>query len=189
MSHPAATHMAEKRNGYWNVSRIEDRTHTTSGRDRGWAIITNAAGAARYLIRMEDGAMVARLVKEVPVQTQWGENLIQVTAKATLTHDELPTGGTVLLVGNRCGSLTWFGGTATYDGSNIDGGVIHKAYVSSQHRRKGLATALLRVARSRFPDKDIRHSNALSADGAAWAAATPTPNDLPTSRPAAEVAA
>lgn len=82
------------------------------------------------------------------------------------------------LPGRRCGYLSIFGGTPEYTGSNVDGGVIFKVYVSSQHRRKGLATAMLDFARDEFPEKDVRHSDALTDDGAAWAAATPTPNDL-----------
>lgn len=79
---------------------------------------------------------------------------------------------------SRIGMLTYFGGKPTYDGSNVDGGVIHKVSVRPRHQRNGVATAMLDFARERNPDKDVRHSNVLSEDGAAWAAATPTPNDL-----------
>lgn len=179
MSTIFASHIAEKGSGGgWNVSRLDDRTHSTSGRDRGWHFIAAADGNPRYMLRMEEGSMVARTVKTVPVTTEWGERIIRVGSTTTLIHDDLPEGGQVLIVGRRCGRLTWFGGCPTYDGSNIDGGVIYKTYVSSQHRRKGVATAMLGYARNLYPQKDIRHSNALSDDGAAFAAATPTPNDL-----------
>lgn len=182
---PASTHVAEKVNGGYWVNRLEDRTHTTSGRPRGWRFILGGNGTSRYLLRMEDGAMVARTYKVVPVESSWGDRSIQVGKKVTLTSDDLPENGHVIVVGNRVGYLTWFGGNPEYTGSNIDGGVIYKAYVSSKHRRKGVATALLDLARQMFPDKDIRHSCALSDDGAAFAAATPTPNDLPRRRAAA----
>lgn len=178
MSTILASHVAEKSGSGWNISRIEDRTHSTFGRDRGWHFITGADGGPRYLLRMEAGAMVARTVKIVPVATEWGEQIIRVGTSTTLIHDGLPEDGDVLVVGRRCGSLSWFGGRPSYDGSNIDGGVIFKTYVSSQHRRKGVATAMLNHARNLHPERDIRHSNALSEDGAAFAAATPTANDL-----------
>ena len=82
--------------------------------------------------------------------------------------------------GRRVGAMTWFGGQPRYDGSNIDGGAIHKVFVSGPHRRKGVATAMLDFARERYPEQDIRHSSALSEDGAAWAASTPTENDVRT---------
>ena len=78
-------------------------------------------------------------------------------------------------LGRRIGSLSWFGGKIDRkedgtpdDRSNINGGVIYKAYVSSQFRRKGVASAMLDFARERYPDKEIRHSKALSDDGRAW---------------------
>lgn len=178
MSTILASHIAEKSNGGWNVSRLEDRTHTTFGRDRGWHFITGADGTPRYLLRMEEGSMVARTVKTVPVTTQWGEDIIRVGPTTTLIHPGFSGDGDVLVIGRRCGRLSWFGGRPAYDGSNIDGGVIYKTYVSSQHRRKGIATGMLDHARTLHPEKDIRHSTALSDDGAAFAAATPTPNDL-----------
>lgn len=171
------SHIAEK-SRYWNVSRIDDRTHTTSGRDRNWLFLDDADGDPRYLLRMEEGAVVTRSVKIVPVTMVHGEPTITVSAKSTLSCPELDAGGHVLIVGRRVGYLSWFPGRPEYTGSNIDGGVIHKTYVSSPHRRKGVATAMLRHARDLYPEKDIRHSDALSADGRAFAAATPTPNDL-----------
>ena len=78
----------------------------------------------------------------------------------------------------RVGYLTFFPGEAKYDGQDIDGGVIWKAYVSSQFRRKGLATAMLDFARHSRPEKDIRHSSLLSDDAKGWAAATPNANDV-----------
>lgn len=80
----------------------------------------------------------------------------------------------------RVGMITAFGGRPTYDGSNTDGGVIYKASVRPRHQRKGLATEMLKFARDKYPEADVRHSNALSEDGAAWAAATPTENDVNT---------
>jgi hypothetical protein len=78
------------------------------------------------------------------------------------------------------GYLTWFTGAirtaedgSRDDRSNINGGVIHKAVVSGRNRRQGIATEMLQFARDVNPDKQIRHSGALSDDGAGWAAATP----------------
>lgn len=82
--------------------------------------------------------------------------------------------------GKRIGYLTWFPGEVrrnpdgSYeDKSNINGGVIHKVYVSKLYRRKGLASAMLEYARTQYPEKEIRHSNALSENGASWAANHP----------------
>lgn len=83
----------------------------------------------------------------------------------------------------RVGAMTIFGGKPRYDGSNIDGGVIHKAVVSGPQRRKGVATAMLNTARRRWPDQDVRHSGALSEEGRGWAEATPTENDVGRKRP------
>ena len=83
-------------------------------------------------------------------------------------------------LGKRVGSLSFFPGKPDRkeDGSlndvgNINGGMIHKVYVSSQFRRKGIASAMLDHARMRYPDKEVRHSNALSDDGRAWKENTP----------------
>jgi GNAT superfamily N-acetyltransferase len=76
------------------------------------------------------------------------------------------------------GSLSFFGGKPQHDGSNTDGGVIYKTIVRPRHQRRGVATAMLEFARHLNPEADVRHSNALSEEGAAWARATPTPNDL-----------
>lgn len=70
------------------------------------------------------------------------------------------------------GYISWFGGKPRYDGSNIDGGVISKVHVKDQHQRKGLATAMLDWARELHPDKDIRHSTALTDEGKAWSEKT-----------------
>ena len=67
------------------------------------------------------------------------------------------------------GYLSWFPGKPKHNGSSIDGGVIHKVQVSPQHQRRGLASAMLAYARERNPDLDIRHSNALTDEGRAWA--------------------
>lgn len=79
-------------------------------------------------------------------------------------------------VGKRVGALTWFPGQVrkkedgSYDdSSNVNGGVIHGVHVSTQFRRKGIASAMLDYARAKYPEKEIRHSNALSEDGQAWA--------------------
>lgn len=71
--------------------------------------------------------------------------------------------------GKRIGRLSWYPGKPTYESSNVDGGVIASVYVSRQFRRKGIASAMLDYARAVHPDRDIRHSNALSPDGRAWA--------------------
>lgn len=83
-------------------------------------------------------------------------------------------------LGKRVGSLSFFPGKPDRkeDGSlndvgNINGGMIHKVYVSSQFRRKGIASAMLDHARMRYPDREVRHSNALSDDGRAWKENTP----------------
>lgn len=83
-------------------------------------------------------------------------------------------------VGKRIGVLTWYPGQVrkkedgSYDdSSNVNGGVIHGVHVSRQFRRKGLASAMLDYAREKYPEKEIRHSNALSEDGQAWAANKP----------------
>ena len=76
------------------------------------------------------------------------------------------------------GYLTWFGGKPPLDDAGnpidvgtINNGQIHKAYVTLQHRRKGLASAMLAFARDLHPDAHVRHSTVLSADGRAWAEA------------------
>lgn len=83
-------------------------------------------------------------------------------------------------LGRRIGSLSYFGGKVDRnddgtpdDRSNINGGVIHKVYVSPQFRRKGIASAMLDFARERHPEREIRHSGALSDDGRAWKEAKP----------------
>jgi len=81
--------------------------------------------------------------------------------------------------GKRVGRLSWYPGKPTYESGNINGGVIASVYVSSQFRRKGIASAMLDYARAVHPDRDVRHSNALTNDGEAWAKATPTPRNLP----------
>lgn len=72
--------------------------------------------------------------------------------------------------GKRIGRLSWYPGKPTYESKNIDGGVIASVYVSKQFRRKGIASAMMDYARAVHPERDIRHSDALSTDGAAWAA-------------------
>lgn len=70
------------------------------------------------------------------------------------------------------GSLSWYPGKPTYS-QDIDGGVIHKVTVDPEHRRQGVATAMLEAARSWNPGSDIRHSKTLTKDGAAWSQARP----------------
>jgi GNAT superfamily N-acetyltransferase len=82
--------------------------------------------------------------------------------------------------GRRVGHLAWFPGKpdrdeqgAIKDNGNIGGGIISGVHVGRQFQRKGLATAMLGFARERFPEHEIRHSNALTPDGKAWAERTP----------------
>lgn len=169
---PPSNHIVEKSPwGHWQIHLVENRA------ERG-RFITGGNGTSRYLLRMEDNAMIARTFRVVPVETTYGDRSIRIGRNFTLVDDDLREARNVIVVGNRVGYLSWFNGTVTYSGSTIDGGVIYKTYVSSQHRRKGVATAALHFARDLFPAMDIRHSDALSADGAAFAAATSTPNDL-----------
>lgn len=94
-----------------------------------------------------------------------GYNLIH----ARLHDPKKPDG-----LGRRIGSLSYFGGTPDLeDTSNVSGGTIYKAYVSGPFRRKGVASAMLDHARDLHPEKQIRHSRALSPDGRAWAENTP----------------
>lgn len=71
------------------------------------------------------------------------------------------------------GSMQWFGGKPTPEElnevSNTTPGTIYKAHVKESHQRRGIATAMLGFARDQFPDSQIRHSNALSSEGQAWA--------------------
>lgn len=83
-------------------------------------------------------------------------------------------------VGKHIGTLTWYPGQVrkkedgSYDdSSNVNGGVIHGVHVSTQFRRKGIASAMLDFARERHPQKEIRHSGALTDDGRAWSENTP----------------
>jgi ribosomal protein S18 acetylase RimI-like enzyme len=116
---------------------------------------------------------------ETPEVASYGKYLIEDTGKSLIwarTHDPKKPAG----LGRRVGSLSFFGGKIDRnedgtidDRSNINGGRIHKVYVSSQFRRKGIASAMLDFARERYPDKEVRHSNALSDDGRAWAEKKP----------------
>lgn len=114
-----------------------------------------------------------------PEIASYGKYLIEDTGNNLIwarTHDPNKHRG----LGRRVGSLSFFGGKIDRkedgtpdDRSNVNGGVIHKVYVSSQFRRKGIASAMLDHARMRYPDKEVRHSNALSDDGRAWKENTP----------------
>jgi GNAT superfamily N-acetyltransferase len=83
-------------------------------------------------------------------------------------------------IGRRIGGLTWFPGKVernedgSYDDrSGVNAGIIHGVHVSTQFRRKGIASAMLDYARELAPEKEIRHSSALSDDGRAWAEKKP----------------
>ena len=114
-----------------------------------------------------------------PEIASYGKYLIEDTGDNLIwarTHDPKKHRG----LGRRVGSLSFFGGTIDRkedgtpdDRSNINGGVIHKVYVSPQFRRKGIASAMLDFARERHPDREIRQSGALSDDGRAWAEKKP----------------
>jgi ribosomal protein S18 acetylase RimI-like enzyme len=69
------------------------------------------------------------------------------------------------------GYLSWFGGNPDKEGrdGNTSPGTIYKVHVAEQHRRRGLASAMLDFARERYPEMDIRHSTALTEDGRSWA--------------------
>lgn len=107
-------------------------------------------------------------VTEQPRASEHVENGVVVTPEGiSMVHArDLRTRETV-------GSLSWFSGKPQYDSTTIDGGVIHKVFVRDENRRQGIATAMLNAARKWNPDRDIRHSNALTEDGKAWAKARP----------------
>lgn len=73
------------------------------------------------------------------------------------------------------GSMQWFGGKPTpedlAENSNTTPGTIYKVHVKPAHQRQGIATAMLHFARDQYPESQIRHSKALSPEGAAWAKA------------------
>jgi GNAT superfamily N-acetyltransferase len=82
--------------------------------------------------------------------------------------------------GGVVGALSVFPGKPTRlpsgeidNSSNINGGVIYGINVDEKHRGKGIATAMLNHARARYPDWEVRHSTALSEEGAAFAKARP----------------
>jgi DNA polymerase III epsilon subunit-like protein len=52
--------------------------------------------------------------------------------------------------------------------------VVNEIAVDDRHKRRGLASALFKYHRDSWPDQDLHHSSALSDDGKAFAAATPT---------------
>jgi GNAT superfamily N-acetyltransferase len=59
------------------------------------------------------------------------------------------------------------------DFSHDSSGGIYSVFVRSNHRREGLASAMLGYAREQNPDLNFRHSDKLSENGAAWANARP----------------
>jgi hypothetical protein len=64
------------------------------------------------------------------------------------------------------GSLSWFTADATTPPK------VYNAFVQESYRRKGVASSLFDAARTIEPD--LQHSHALSQDGEAFAAHTPT---------------
>lgn len=75
------------------------------------------------------------------------------------------------------GALTvWGGGSGTPEGHKE----VMKVDVRKGFQRKGLATAMLRMAADRHPN--LSHSHALSAEGARWSAANPLPGDTDATR-------
>jgi GNAT superfamily N-acetyltransferase len=107
----------------------------------------------------------------MPSAASYGKYVIQESGRNQVTAHTSNTDG----IGKRIGYLNYFGGSidrhpdgSIDDRSNINGGVIHKAFVSSQFRRKGLASAMLDFARARDPKKQIRHSRLLTDDAKAW---------------------
>ena len=113
--------------------------------------------------------------EETPDTASYGKYIIQdshLNAITAHTYNENAHNN----IGKRIGFLSYFGGKVDRDEqgnpddrTNTNGGMIYKAYVSRQFRRKGLASAMLDFARERHPEKEIRHSGALSDDGKAWA--------------------
>ena len=113
--------------------------------------------------------------EQLPDTISYGKYLIRDTGffgVSAHTYNEKRHGN----VGKRIGGLSWYPGEVrkkedgSYDdSSNVNGGVIHGVHVSTQFRRKGLASAMLDYARARYPEKEIRHSSALSDEGRAWA--------------------
>lgn len=73
------------------------------------------------------------------------------------------------------GAMSWMGGKPTpeelTENSNTSPGTIYKVSVKPAHQRRGIATGMLHFARDLNPESHIRHSKALSPEGAAWAAA------------------
>lgn len=117
--------------------------------------------------------------EQVPDTVSYGKYLIRDTGffgASAHTYNPNKRDG----VGKRIGALTWYPGQVrknedgSYDdSSSVNGGVIHGVHVSTQFRRKGIASAMLDFARERYPEKEIRHSSALSPEGAAWSQAKP----------------
>lgn len=89
-----------------------------------------------------------------------------------LKHDEDPDAHYIDATdgaGSTVGSLMW-GKPSSWpsdDGDFDPPGAIHMAHVDPDHRRKGLATAMLRFGGNFDPPP--AHSGILSEDGAAWA--------------------
>jgi ribosomal protein S18 acetylase RimI-like enzyme len=74
-------------------------------------------------------------------------------------------------LGQEAGHLDWYSGTPTPEQAKDNGispGAIHEVAVRGEHQRKGVATEMLKFARDSFPAAQVRHSNALTADGKAW---------------------
>lgn len=133
----------------------------------------------KYLLEDDGNQVIAyrarldRLVAPGHGGVQWPENPEPGRSYSSADLPSLPEP-------RRVGYINWYGGEVRKDTSGtpepgINGGTVHKAYVSSQHRRKGVASAMLDFARERHPEKEIRHSPRYSQtdDGANWAQAKP----------------
>ena len=149
------------------------------GRDVDW-IARNATDDARFKGTVYTDAYVATLVaRDHPAATSFrylpgGHYRLYAAGTTTMVAHVRRKDGSY----TTAGYLTWFGGKPPLDDDgtpvdegNINNGMIHKAYVSKHHRRKGLASAMLAFARDLNPEAHVRHSTALSPDGRAWATA------------------
>lgn len=149
------------------------------GRDVDW-VGHNATDDARFKGTVYTDAYVATLVaRDSPAATSFrylpgGPYRLYAAGPTTMVAHVRRKDGSYA----TAGYLTWFGGEPPLDNDgipidegNINNGMIHKAYVSKPHRRKGLASAMLVFARDLNPGAHVRHSTALSPDGKAWATA------------------
>ena len=89
--------------------------------------------------------------------------------------------------GKQIGSLSWYDpGTGEYARLNPEISAAHtkidKVEVASDHRRKGIATEMLRRAREITPG--VKHSDELTSDGRAWRNAVSPGESMNPARPA-----